>query len=211
MDFTEREPSDLEIALYGSKRLAQQIAFVVELDKLKQVVRRTPLIDQSRPENDAEHSWHIAVMALILAEFAAPSVDIFCVIKMLLIHDIVEIDAGDTFLYDEVEGASQIARETRAARRLFGLLPLDQADTFRQIWEEFESGITPNAKFARALDRLQPLLHNYYTQGGTWRSHNVAADQVRERKNVEEASSQLGALAQRIIEDAVRRGYLRPE
>jgi putative hydrolase of HD superfamily len=196
--------------LSGSARLAKQIAFIVEVDKLKQILRQTLLIDGSRRENDAEHSWHMAMMAIILKEYAAPEVDLFRVLKMLLIHDLVEIDAGDTFAYDLAAASGQAEREARAADRLFGLLASDQTAELRTLWDEFEARRTPDALFAGALDRLQPLLHNYYTEGGTWRQHDVTADRVRRRTSVvADASALLWEFVQRVIEDSVRRGYLR--
>src|SRR6056297_294642 len=156
------------------QRLEQQVAFILEIDRLKTIYRRTYLTDTSRFENSAEHSWHIAVMAMLLAEHANTlEVDQLRVIKMLLIHDLVEIDAGDTFAYDTAAHADKAAREQAAADRLFGLLPADQAAEFRALWDEFESRQTPEAKFAGALDRLQPLLHNLYTHGRSWREHGV--------------------------------------
>ncbi len=151
-------------------RLARQIAFIIELDKLKQVLRQTLLIDRSRQENDAEHSWHIAAMVVVLDEYAEPEVDRLRVLKMLLIHDIVEIDAGDTFLYDTAHAATQAAREQAAAERLYGLLPPDQGAALRALWDEFEAGETRDARFAKALDRLQPMLHNCHTEGAMWRA-----------------------------------------
>lgn len=198
-------PANLDLA----ERLEKQISFVREIDKLKQVFRQTPLMDRSRAENDAEHSWHMSVMALVLFEYAEPEVDLLRVLKMLLIHDIVEIDAGDTFLYDAGGAADQAEREEEAADRIFGLLPDDQAREFRSVWGEFEERATPDAMFARALDRFQPLLHNYYTQGGTWQQHGVTADQVRERKVViADGSAVLWTHALELIEDGVRKGYL---
>src|SRR5262249_50705513 len=149
-----------------SDRLARQIAFIIEIDKAKQVLRQTLLMDGSRLENDAEHSWHLAVMALLLAEYAGEAVDLLRVLKMVLIHDLVEIDAGDTFVYDVEALATRREREERAADRIFGLLPADVEEEFRALWEEFEAQATPEARFAAALDRLQPLLHNYHTGGG---------------------------------------------
>lgn len=159
-------------------RLTAQIAFIVEIDKLKQIFRQNVLTDGSRRENDAEHSWHMATMAVVLAEYADPATDLARVIRMLLIHDLVEIDAGDTFLYDAAAGADQMARERAAAERLFGLLPADQAQALRALWDEFEARETLDARFARALDRLQPMILNHHSQGGSWRQHGITADQV---------------------------------
>jgi putative hydrolase of HD superfamily len=190
-------------------RLQQQLEFIVEIDRLKTIVRQTLLIDRSRKENDAEHSWHLAMLALVLGEYAPPQTDLLRVVKMLLVHDLVEIDAGDTFLYDEAGNASKAEREQKAAERIFHLLPADQASELKDLWQEFEARQTPSALFASALDRLQPLLHNYYTQGGTWQSHNIHRDQVLARKQLIAAGSPvLWDLAQTLIDESVRLGYL---
>jgi len=148
-------------------RLLQQMQFVVEIDKLKRVLRQTLLTDGSRRENSAEHSWHIALMAILLSEYATEPIDILRVVKMLLLHDLVEIDAGDTFCYDDRGHESKAEREMQAADRLFSLLPPDQASEFRALWDEFEAQETADAQFASTLDRLQPLLNNHQTQGHT--------------------------------------------
>jgi putative hydrolases of HD superfamily len=193
-------------------RLKQQLGFILEIDKLKQVLRRTPLLDQSRRENSAEHSWHLAMMAVILAEYADHPVDLARVILMLLLHDVVEIDAGDTFLYDDSAKRDQAEREQRAADRIFGLLPNEQGAALRAAWDEFEAQETNDARFARALDRLQPLLHNYHTQGGTWSSPGVTFDRVVSRKQVIAAgSSELWAHAEALLKDAAARGFLRKD
>ncbi|HEX8673323.1 MAG TPA: HD domain-containing protein, partial [Longimicrobium sp.] len=150
-------------------RLSRQLAFIVEVDRLKGVLRQTSLIDRSRRENSAEHSWHLAMAALALAEHAPADTDLLRAIRMVLVHDIVEIDAGDTFCYDDGAHLDKEARETLAAERIFGLLPPDQADEMRALWDEFEAGETPDARFAVALDRLQPLLVNFNSDGGTWK------------------------------------------
>ena len=165
----------------NDERFAQQLRFIVEIDKLKRVLRRTLLTDKSRRENSAEHSWHIAVMAPILAEYAADDVDVLRVVKMLLVHDLVEIDAGDTFAYDADGHLDKEDRERAAAERLFGLLPSDQSRELRELWDEFEVSESADARFALALDRLQPLLQNVHADGGTWRSHGVTREQVLER------------------------------
>jgi len=192
------------------QRLEQQVAFILEIDRLKTVYRRTYLTDTSRFENSAEHSWHIAVMAMLLAEHAnTPEVDQLRVIKMLLIHDLVEIDAGDTFAYDTAAHADKAAREQAAADRLFGLLPADQAAEFRALWDEFESRQTPEAKFAGALDRLQPLLHNLYTHGRSWQEHGVRKSQVVSlNRRMAEAAPDLWTYAEKWLEKAVAEGDL---
>lgn len=194
-----------------TKRLKQQIEFILEIDQLKKIMRRTLLIDSSRTENDAEHSWHLALLAMVLAEYASPEVNINRVIRMLLIHDLVEIDAGDTFLYDVSPAASlKVERERNAAKRIYGLLPDDIRTELIGLWEEFEERKTADAKFAAGLDRLQPLLHNYFTNGSAWASHNITSDKVIAKKYlIEEASEVLGNLANDLIIDAVNRGDLK--
>ncbi len=190
-------------------RLTQQIQFIIEIDKLKQILRQTLLTDSSRRENSAEHSWHIAIMAIILAEYAPAETDILRAIKMLLIHDLVEIHAGDTFCYDLQGNLSKAEKETEAAEKLFGLLPVDQESELRSLWEEFELQQTPTAHFAAALDRIQPVLHNQQTQGGTWRIHNISRDQVMRRvAPVEEGTPELWPFIQQLIDDCVAAGYL---
>ena len=194
-----------------SERFAKQIEFIVEIDRLKQVDRQTVLMDGSRRENDAEHSWHLAVMAVLLAEYAREEVDLLKVVKMALVHDLVEIDAGDTFCYDEEANADKAERERRAADRIFQLLPEDLAGEIDALWEEFEARETPEARFAAALDRLQPLLHNYRTGGATWKPHGVTCDRVIGRNRpIEEGAPELWAYARGLIEDAVEKGFLAP-
>jgi len=194
------------------ERLEQQIAFVRELDKLKQVQRQTWLTDKRRKENSAEHSWHIAVMALVLSEYApGDDLDIGRVMQMLLIHDIVEIDAGDTFCYDQAAVAGQADREKEAAQRLFGLLPPDQAARFRNLWEEFEDRRTPEARLAHSLDRLQPILNNFLTEGKSWRANGITRRQVRDRNRiVAEGAPRLWEYIEDLLRRAVERGYLEP-
>ena len=193
------------------ERLKQQIDFVRELDKLKQVQRQTWLMDTSRKENSAEHSWHIAVMAMILAEYAPHNdLDVLRVIQMLLIHDIVEIDAGDTFCYDQAAVSGQAEREILAAERLFGLLPPDLEDRFRQLWAEFEERETPEALLANALDRLQPILNNYFSGGKAWQTNGIRRAQVRQRNRmVEDGAPALWAYIETLLEKAVNQGMLK--
>lgn len=191
--------------------LAQQIDFILEIDRLKSVLRRTPLLDGSRRETDAEHSWQVALMAVLLAEYADPQVDINHVVVMLLVHDLVEIDAGDTFIYDEQARATQADRELKAADRIFGLLPEGQGERLRALWEEFEAQESREARFANAMDRLQPLLTNYFTKGATWKEPGVTQDRVIARNElIDLAAPELWAYAQELIKDAVRQGFLRP-
>jgi putative hydrolase of HD superfamily len=163
-------------------RLERQLRFILEIDRLKSVYRRTYVIDGSRHENSAEHSWHLALLAMTLGEHANEPLDIGKVIRMVLIHDIVEIDAGDTYIYDDQGNKAE--RERGAADRLFGLLPPDQEREFRDLWDEFEAARTAESRFANALDRFMPQLHNYHTQGRSWREHGITAERVLTR-NVE--------------------------
>jgi putative hydrolase of HD superfamily len=189
--------------------LEQQIRFILEIDKLKSVIRRTYIPGTSRKENDAEHSWHLAVMAMVLSEYANEKIDINQVIKMVLIHDIVEIKAGDTFCYDTAGAAKKAEKEKTAAQEIYGLLPREQQLSFLQTWEEFEKGKSAEAKFARALDRLMPMLHNYFTEGKAWQEHGITKSQVVERNaHIAEGSTELWEYAKEIIEDAVSKGYL---
>ena len=192
------------------QRLEAQIGFILEIDRLKTISRRTYLTDKSRFENSAEHSWHIAIMAMVLADYAnAPNIDLLRVIKMLLIHDLVEIDAGDTFVYDSDAGADKQDRELAAAERIFNLLPKDQSVHFRDLWDEFEERKTPEAKFAAALDRLQPLLHNLYTRGKSWQEHGVRKDQVVAiNHHMADGAKDLWDFAAEWLEKAAAQGYL---
>ena len=162
-------------------RLQRQIAFLVEADKLKTILRQTPLTDNSRQENSAEHSWHLALAALTLHEYAPPGTDVAHALRLVIVHDLVEIDAGDTFAYDVVHHETKAERELAAAVRIFGLLPDDQQALFRAWWNEFEAQQTASAQFANALDRLQPLLLNMHAGGGSWTAHRVARSQVLRR------------------------------
>jgi len=194
-------------------RLEQQIQFILEIDKLKEVFRQSYLLDQSRKENDAEHSWHLAVMAILLWEHTGdPGIDLLRVMKMVVVHDVVEVDAGDVFIYAEGMAAEKAAREQQAAERIFGLLPTDQAVNMRALWEEFEAGLTTEAKFARAIDRLEPLLLNIYTQGKSWHEHGITADRVL-AVNIPILAASSPLLAQymeKLIREAVKKGYLAP-
>jgi putative hydrolase of HD superfamily len=186
------------------------MAFILEVDKLKQILRQTPITNKSRQENSAEHSWHVALMAILLLEYAeSPQVDVLQIIKMLLIHDLVEIDAGDTFCYDDKARQDQHLRELKAAKRIFNLLPSDQAATMQTLWDEYEKCQTINARYANALDRLQPLLINYFTDGEAWNRHNVKQYQVVDRNRwIKEGAPQLWVYAKELIEEAVRRRFL---
>jgi putative hydrolase of HD superfamily len=194
-----------------SDRLRQQIAFLLEIDKVKQVVRQTLIADGSRRENDAEHSWHLAIMAGILTEYGPPGLDLSRVLRMLLAHDLVEIDAGDTYCYDAAACLTQRDRELKAAGRIFNLLPADQASELRGLWDEFEARETAEARFAAALDRVQPVLLNYHTRGKAWLARGVTRGQVIERnRHIERGAPALWAYVRSLIDDAVERGYLNP-
>ncbi|MGA1195015.1 MAG: HD domain-containing protein [Candidatus Latescibacterota bacterium] len=192
-----------------SDRLHKQMAFLMEIDQLKQVFRQTYLLDESRKENDAEHSWHFAMFAVLLVEYANEKVDLLKVIKMALVHDLVEIDAGDTFLYDVVGNADKAEREEKAAKRIFGLLPPDVGQELHDLWIEFEAKETPESKFAGSLDRLQPFLHNIHTQGRAWSEHGISAKQIRKRNCViEDGSKMLWDYAVGLIDEAVAQGHV---
>lgn len=192
-------------------RFSQQLDFITEIDKLKQVVRETWLVDASRKETDAEHSWHIAVMALLLGEYAKKrDIDLFKVVKMLLIHDIVEIDAGDTFFYDKRNTKGRTERERTAANRIFGLLPDQQKEEFTSLWEEFEAMSTVEAQFARALDMFQPLLLAYLNGGCSWKIHNIIKPQILKAKiPIGIGSQHLWEYTQELLDKAVAKGILK--
>ena len=192
-----------------SQRLAQQLQFILEVDRLKDILRRNMVTAGDRFENDAEHSWHLALMATVLAEYANADIDVNRVIRMLLVHDIVEIDAGDAFVYDEAAREGKAARERAAADRIFALLPSDQCSEFRALWDEFEGHASPEARFAAAIDRLQPLLLNHATRGASWSRHSITADRVLHlNATIDHGSSSLWEHAQRMIDDAIEQGYL---
>ncbi|WP_199731643.1 HD domain-containing protein [Cohnella endophytica] len=197
----------------GNERLTQQISFLVEIDKLKTVLRKTFIMDRSRHENTAEHSWHVSLMAVLLLEHAnEPSLDLHRIIRMLLLHDLVEIDAGDTFAYDTVGYQDKEERENAAAERLFGILPEDQRDEWMTLWREFEDGETPEAKYAAALDRLQPVIHNHYTGGVSWKNNGIVRSQVLKRlQPVREASETLWKFTQDILQKSIDLGILRDD
>ena len=193
-----------------TERLERQVAFLMEADKLKTVLRRNRVVsDPQRRENDAEHMYHFALFAMVLPEYANAPVNLLHVLRMILIHDVVEIDAGDTFVYDMAAQHDKREREERAADRLFNLLPPDQAGDFRALWEEFEAEETVEARFAAALDRMQPLLCNYFTGGGAWKEHHVAAPQVFARNSkMERGSTELWTYVHGLLDDAIAKGFL---
>lgn len=194
----------------NNPRFEQQLAFILELDHLKNIYRRTYVLHEDRPENDAEHSFHLAIMACILAEHARQPVDVLHTMKMVLIHDVVEIDAGDTYAYDTEFAKSKAEREQKAADRLFALLPEEQCREYRALWDEFEARETPEAKFANALDRIQPMLLNYKKGGISWSEHGITVQQVIDRNCgiTEDGSDAIGQLARDIIAAAEQEGML---
>jgi putative hydrolase of HD superfamily len=190
-------------------RLEQQLGFLLELDKAKTIGRQSYLTDGSRKENDAEHMWHLAMLVLVLAEHAGEPIDAVRVLKMVLLHDVVEIDAGDTYVYDEVARATKEAREVEAADRIYGLLPPDQERELRDLWDEFEARVTPESRFAAAVDRLQPLLLNLATEGRAWKEHGITADRVFAlNAKIAAGSPALWDYVEGLLKDAVARGYL---
>ena len=192
-----------------AERLARQIAFLIECDRLKDIVRQTLNAHSGRPENDAEHSWALCLFVMTLAEHSNTPIDVLRVMKMLLIHDIVEIDAGDTFAYDTARLVDQHEREAAAATRLFGLLPDDQAGEFRALWDEFEDRQTADARFAHAIDRCQAMLLNCLSKGVTWSRHNVRLDQIRARNApIGEGSDALWTHMSHLLDEAVQAGHV---
>jgi putative hydrolase of HD superfamily len=213
-ELPEREPLGHEPLQHGpqeGKSLERQIRFVLEADRLKTIARQSRITDGTRQENSAEHSWHLALMALALGGHAPAGTDLGRVMAMVVVHDLVEIDAGDLFVYsDSAAHARQEVAERAAADRIFALLPAPQAVAARALWDEFEERRTPEARFARALDRLQPMLLNMQTEGGTWVAHDVSLDQVLSKVElIEEGSAALGGYARAMIAQAVERGFLR--
>ncbi len=191
-------------------QLLKQINFIKEIDKIKYIQRKTKLFHSNRPENDAEHSWHLAMMTIVLAEHSDVPVDVLKVLKMVLIHDIVEIDAGDTFIYDTQKNHSNTENELIAAKRIFGLLPDEQANELIAIWQEFEAGETPEARFAKAMDRIEPLLQNTSNNGGTWREFDVDYSKVFEKKKViAQGSATLWKFAENLLNESVEKGILK--
>ncbi len=190
--------------------LLKQIEFIKEIDKIKYIQRRTCLLNSDRPENDAEHSWHLALMAISLSEHANKPVDILRVLKMVLIHDIVEIDSGDVFLYDKSKSHKNTEEEFAAAKRIFGLLPENQAKELIDLWKEFEDGETDDAKFAKSLDKFEPLLQNFSNNGGTWDKYNVTYNEVyTQKKSINKGSNTLWEYAENLLNESVDKGILK--
>ncbi|MBS7007875.1 HD domain-containing protein [Anaerostipes sp.] len=192
------------------ERLQKQIDFIIEVDKLKDIIRQTNLTNGERKENDAEHSWHLALMAVFLSEYSTEPVDVLQVIKMVLIHDLVEIDAGDTYLYDEAGNGTKAAREKKAAERIFHILPEDQAEELFGLWMEFEDRKTPESKFANTLDRIQPVLLNDATDGKAWREHDVNIDQIMSKNGyTSQGSDVLWEYIQEVFEENIKKGNIK--
>lgn len=190
-------------------RLQKQMDFIVEIDKVKKIMRQTYLADASRKENDAEHSWHLALMAVLLKEYSNEGVDLSKVIPMVLIHDLVEIDAGDTYAYSGEDPEETEARERKAALRIFGMLPEDQGQWLRSLWEEFEAYETPEAKFARTLDNCQPLLLNDASDGKSWKEHGVHKSQIYKRnQHTGEGSREIWEYMQKLIDRHIQLGHV---
>ena len=190
-------------------RLKQQIQFIVEVDKVKNIFRQTYLADANRKENDAEHSWHLALMAVLLKDYMKEEIDLAKVMIMVLIHDLVEIDAGDTYAYDESGAATKREREEKAADRIFGLLPEDQGQEFRKLWEEFEAYETPEAKYAHMLDNSQPLFLNNATDGISWVEHGVKKSQIYTRnRRTGEGAPKIWEYMQELIDQHVEKGHV---
>ena len=194
------------------ERFEKQVAFILEADKEKNILRQTHLSGHGRQENDAEHAWHMAMMIYLLKEYANEPIDLAKTMMMALIHDIVEIDAGDTYAYDAAAMETQAERERLAAERIFGLLPDDQREELRGLFEEFEAGETAEAKFARTMDNMQPLLLNNSNDGDDWREHQVTKSQIMKRHARNQLGSEvIGAYTKELIEENIRKGNIRDE
>ena len=193
------------------ERFKKQLNFLIEIDQVKNILRMTSIADGSRRENDAEHSWSLAMMAVLFAEYVDDQIDLLKVIKMVLIHDLVEIHAGDTFCFDEAGMQEKEAREQASADKIFGLLEHDQGQELRQLWEEFESCETPEAEYAAMLDRLQPLIMNYINEGGTWAQHHISVEQVYKRNQItlEKGPQVFKDFIHEVIEECVAKGYIK--
>lgn len=192
-----------------SNRLLKDIEFIVEIDRMKKILRQTSVIGLDQRENDAEHSWHISIMAMILKEYSNEEIDILKVIKMLLTHDLVEIYAGDTFCYDVKGNEDKRERELKAAEKIYGMLDEDKGKELRSLWDEFEEMNTPESLFAASMDRIQPMLSNYYNDGGTWKKYSVEKENIYKRISpVEKSSDELWDYMKYIIEDAEKRGLI---
>ena len=195
-----------------TNNLEKQVSFIKEIDKIKFIQRKSRLFNSERRENDAEHSWHLAVMAIVLAEHSDKPIDLLKVLKMVLIHDIVEIDAGDTFFYSSTESHDNIEEELTAAKRIFGILPKEQAEELIAIWEEFEAAETDEAKFAKSLDRFEPLLQDAENDGGSWAEFDVPYQKVYDlNKTIKNGSTKMWSYAKDLIDESVQKGDLKKE
>ena len=193
-----------------TNKLEKQIAFIKEIDKVKYILRQSTLFNSDRRENDAEHSWHLAVMAIVFAEYSDKPIDLLKVLKMVLIHDIVEIDAGDTFIYSTTKDHDNTEEELAAAKRIFGILPAEQAEELIEIWKEFEAAETDEAKFAKSLDRFEPLLQSVSNKGGTWVEHDVPYHKVYDvNKAIKNGSTTLWNYAENLLNESVEKGFLK--
>ena len=194
----------------GKGRFEKQLEFILEIDKEKNILRQTHLSGHGRRENDAEHAWHMAIMIYLLKEYANEEIDVAKAMMMALIHDVVEIDAGDTYAYDSVGAATQKEREEKAANRIFGLLPDEQKAELKSLFEEFEANETMEAKFAHSMDNLQPLLLNHSNGGSDWKEHGVSKTQVLKRHSITRLGSEkLGEYSERLIEENVAKGNIK--
>lgn len=195
----------------NSEKIKKQIEFIITIDEMKNVLRRNLVADGSRRENDAEHSWHLAIMAMILEEYSADKVDIAKVMKIALVHDLVEVYAGDTFAYDAKGNEDKLDREIMAAEKLFGMLKDGHGDEIRALWDEFEAKETAESKYANAIDRLQPLILNYLTDGHTWKLGDVHAPQIYKRMDIiRTATPELWHIVEGIISTSIEAGLLKP-
>ena len=190
--------------------LEKQVSFIKEIDKIKYIQRKTKLFNSNRRENDAEHSWHLAMMAMVLAEHSDKTIDLLKVLKMVLIHDIVEIDAGDTFFYSTTKDHKNTEEELVAAKRIFGILPEEQAEELITVWEEFEAGETDEAKFAKSMDMFEPLLQNFSNNGGTWVEYDVPYQKVHDKKKeIKNGSTTIWNYAESLINEGVEKEFLK--
>ena len=202
---------NIETILDNNDRFNQQITFLIEIDKVKSIIRKTRNFNNKKFENDAEHGWHLCMFAIILKEYSNAEIDIVKLLKMVLIHDLVEIDSGDTLVYS-INSAEKEKNEKECAERLFGLLPIDQYKEFKELWEEFEERVTPESKFAHAIDRLEPMMQNFLDEGYTWKKHNINAYQVTSvNSKIENGSETLWAFAKKIIDESIENNYLLKE
>ena len=193
------------------ERLKKQMEFALEMDKEKGIGRQTYILNALRKENDAEHGWHLALMTMLMAEYANEKIDVARTVEMVIIHDVIEIDAGDTYAYDEAANATKAEREKKAADRIFGLLPEEQGKYFMDLWLEFEAADTPESKFANAMDSVQPVMLNDASNGLAWREHEVAASKVRDRavRKIKPGSEKLYEMVLDIIAENVKKGNLK--